>query len=430
MNLDPDQRFWLLLLGMVAGYALLIFTNPIRASLADGLRCLGRHRNVWSILALFGFSYALFQLALRWFYFVALPEPQQPEFSWKFQWTLRDAQVRMAEAHTLGDWLAAFRDSPHYGLTKAALLDAGEMLAGVFNNVVTTFPFSALAAVLLFFNWDDHHRTLWRAMHSRFGRLGWPVHFAILTCAFAAVVKPVLFGPSLPVLNRIAPGLWVVRWSTLIDSLSFFFEYLFGVCIQIYLILIVYAWVRGLSFTHAHLLDMAIRRFSFVMRWAGVVLLVSSLLIVLPRVYALVVHFEDLPFVEKTVRYIDTIARPVLAVFLILFASMQITLTFHSETLRKALGDHLAFLRRHGWKFFWFLLIAGLHFFLLSLLNRTLIRGLGPETAPALAWNLLYPLVAAGVAGWLLASWVCLFKRCEARRVRAEKPIRTGPDLS
>ena len=412
------------LAGAFLSYLVLMFTNPVRASLRDGFRCVRRYRKIWTILAGFAFCYAFFQLAVRVFYYFVLPESERPSFEWTFAWSFPRASPRLAEVHSLGDWLLAIRADPRIVIVKESALNAAETLAGIFNNVITTFPFSAIAAIMLLANWEGHHGTLRRALGKRFGKASVPVHGAILLCALAAIVKPILFGPSLPELNRIAPGLLLLRWFSLIDWLSFLFEYLFGVCAQIYLILMVYAWVRGLSFTPAHLLDFAIRRFSFVVKWAALVMLVSALLIDLPRTYALTFHFDDSAFVENIFAYIDWIARPLLALFLTLFATMQITLTFHSESFRKALLDHFAFLRRSWWPLLWFLLIAGLHLFLLNFLHQSIVHGFGEETATAQAWGLFQPLLASFVAAWLLASWVCLFKRCETGRTRAENWIR------
>lgn len=418
------HRHALILAGALAGYGVLLWTNPIRASLRDGLRCLRRYRQLWSIPALFGFCYAAFQLAVRIFYFHTLPEGGRPSLEWHWNWTFPDAPAHLAEVHTLGDWLTVLRDDPWIALVRESGVEALESLAGVFNNVVTTFPFSALAAVLLLCNYDAHHTTLRCALRARFGRAGWLAHAGILLCAVAAILKPVLFGPSLPELNRIAPGLLLLRWSSLIDSLSFWFEYLFGTCIQIYLILIVYAWVRGLAWTRRELLDVAIRRFSFVVKWAAAVMVASTVLIHVPLAFALLCRFDDAEFLQNTFLYIDHVARPLLALLLIAFASVQITLTFHSESLPKALADHARFLRRNLAPFLWFLLLAGLHFFLLALANQSVVRGFGAETATASAWSLVYPLLAAALAAWLLASWVCLYKRSEAGRLRRDLLIR------
>jgi hypothetical protein len=103
---------------------------------------------------------------------------------------------------------------------------------------------------------------------------------------------------------------------------------------------------------------------------------------------------------------------------------MQITLTFHSECLREALRDHRAFLRRHWSSLAWFFVIAAFHFYLMHALTRTVARGLGEDTALGAAWSLVVPWLIGAVGAWLLASWVCLFKRCDTGRARDEDWIK------
>ena len=63
----------LLLLGALLGYALLIWSNPVRASLLDGVRAVRRYPVLALIFGAFGFAYALFQLGLRVYLNFALP---------------------------------------------------------------------------------------------------------------------------------------------------------------------------------------------------------------------------------------------------------------------------------------------------------------------------------------------------------------------
>jgi len=63
-----------LLLGSIVGYLLVMFTNPVRTSLRDGMRCVRRYKVLWVTLGSFGFAYALFQLALRYYFFCVLPQ--------------------------------------------------------------------------------------------------------------------------------------------------------------------------------------------------------------------------------------------------------------------------------------------------------------------------------------------------------------------
>jgi len=414
------HRQWLLPLGVLLGYALLMSTNVVRQPLLDGLRALRRYRRLWTIPAGLGICYALFQAALALFFYTVLPMEEQPAFGWKFSWAIPPWTSQISEAHTLHDWLTVFFADPHWQLVRDAALDGLEALAGLFNDTITTFPLSAIAAILLLANWEGHHATLRNALRKRMGKRAWIVHTGILICAISAIVKPVLFGPSLIYLNRIAPGLVLVRWTSIVDWFSSMFEYLFGVGVQVYLILVVYTWLRGITWTPIHLMDLAIRRFSFVVKWAAIVMAFSSLLIDLPRIAAFF-RFDDTRFLVNTLNYTDHFSRPLLSLFLIFFSTMQITLTFHSETLGKAMAQHWIYLRRYWWQIGWFLVIAGIHLFGLALLDHWLMLGFGGDsTSAGLIWSFVHPLLGAFLAAWLLASWVSLYKRCETGRVQTQ----------
>jgi hypothetical protein len=157
-----------------------------------------------------------------------------------------------------------------------------------------------------------------------------------------------------------------------------------------------------------------------VVKWAAVVMGVSSVLIDLPRVFALLFRFDDPLFLNHTLLYTDRVARPLLAIFLICFSTMQITLTFHSETLGKAFAQHLQFVRRFWWQLCWFLVIAAVHLFGLAWINRILLLGFGGESSSAgLIWGFIHPVLGALLAAWLLSSWVSLYKRCETGSIKA-----------
>lgn len=398
--MNPEIRPWLLLAGAVAGYLILLTATPIRASLLDGFRCLRRYPILWGTLALFGFSYAVFQIGLRLLEMQVLPEGERPILQWSHAWFFPHA-YRLATA-------------------KASILPAFESVAGIFNNLFTTFPFSAVAALLLLINWQGHHVVLNQALRRRFGPRGWLIYAGISVCAIAALVKPILLYAGLPTLGRCFPGVTLLPILAIVDWLSFLFEYLFGVCIQVYLILLIYVWVRGVNFTFAHLLDFAIRRFSSVMKWAAVVLILSSALIHLPLIFSSLMPFSNLLASPRVILYVDHIARPLLVVFLISCSTLQATLTFHSESLRKAFRDHLRFLRKNAAPIVWFLLVAWIHFYIFHFLDSVLLRGLGDGTALGLLWQVTAPLIQAFIAAWLLASWVCVFKRADTGRSQDE----------
>ena len=398
MPLQPAHPSWLLC-GALGGYLLVMFTNPARASLRDGLRAIRRYSMLWLPLGVFGFAYALFELALRIYFFCVLPPESRPVFEW---W------------RAASPWMLPWR-----GLARSAVLPALENVAGIFGNLVSTFPLAAVAAVLLLVNWDGHHGVLWRALRKRFGIGAVAVWAGIFVCALAAIAKPFLY-----VIARQVDGALWYQWSPVVVWLAFLFEYLFGVCIQLWLILLAYCWVRGRNITQRDLLDFAIRRFSFVVKWAALAMLLSSVFIDLPLILKNFAPFTRwFPNDGATIEHRLAIARAIITAFLLAFSTVQITLVFHSETLRRALRHHAEFLRAHWWPFAWFLLIAALHLYLLHVVNFALRTGLGEGTAPGLAWQLAFPWVAAVVAAWLLASWVCLYQRCDAGRSASESWI-------
>ncbi len=376
------------------GYALMMWSNPARASFRDGLRALRRYPAMGLIPGFFGFCAALFMLAQRAYFAWVSPSEDGPAFVWlrdSFWWLPRE------------DLLRALRESR---------LPAFETLAGIFNCLTATFPVSALAAILLLINLGGHHRVLHRALRKRFGIFGWAAHFGIVVCALAAIAKPLLYlAPQLLGLSLEASEAWM-QWSQVVVWLSFLFEYLCGLFVQTYLILLAFIWVRGLTFTRDHLIDFSIRRFSSVAKWAGVIMVLSTVFIDAPlmlRNFApLAGWFPDpIAFAHRLAT-----ARLTLAVFALLFATMQITLVFHGESLAAALRDHREFLRHHWWPFAWFLIVATLHCFALCVVQHAVELGLGKGSAAWVAWSLLFPWIAGGVAAWMLASWVCVYKRC------------------
>jgi hypothetical protein len=160
------------------------------------------------------------------------------------------------------------------------------------------------------------------------------------------------------------------------------------------------------------------------LKWALVVMLLQSIFIELPLILK---NFDDFqkwfPDVPKIIADRENRARAWLAILLLLWATVQITLVFHSESLFKALRDHLRFLARFWWPVAWFIIVAAMHFYLFQVASSLVLRGLGEETAVGIAWGLIAPWLKAVLAAWLLASWVCLFKRCDTGRSEAEHLI-------
>ncbi|MEA3207996.1 MAG: hypothetical protein QOE70_1053 [Chthoniobacter sp.] len=419
-GLNPAQIPWLLA-GALGGYLLMMFSNPVREAFRDGFRAIRRYPALWFTFGAFGFAYTLFRLILRIYSYCVLPPADRPTFMWlRAAW--RDPNF----------WLTGSPESlwylPPHGMHDAArdaVLPAFESVAGIFNNLVTTFPLATVAAVLFLVNWQGHQMVLLRALRRRYSHWGWPAYLGILISALAVIAKLLLYlAPPLLDLQGTVALIWL-QWSPVVVWLAFLFEYLFGVCIQIYLILLAYCWVRGLTFNHAALLDFAIRRFAFVVKWAAVVMILSSLFIDLPLILKNFTAFQGIfPADDARIEFRMLLARSILTAFLLVFPTMQITLTFHNESIRQALRDHGRFLVRHGWSFAWFLAIAGLHFYLYHMGDMVFARAFGDGTALGIVWGLLSPWLNGLVGAWLLASWVCLYKRFDHGRPAHESWIK------
>ncbi len=387
-----------LAIGAVAGYALLMWMNPLRPSLRDGLRALRRYPALWAVFGLLGCGYACFDLSMGAF---AFNEP--------LVWSLGSLKLEWPWS---GAGSAPFWSLPPGALASAAseaILPALDATAGIFNNLVSTFPLSVFAAVALVLNAGGRQRVLLNALLKRYGRAGWIVHAGVFLCAIAASAKPILI-----FLHRSIESPVLDQWSQTGAWLAFLFEYLLGVYLQVYLILLSYCWVRGISFKHAHLADFAIRRSSFVLRWAVVVLALSSLLIDFPLILSKFPPLVTwLPRSEAALNRHIGLARAAIDGVLLLFASMQITLTFHSETLRGAWTAHWKFVARHFPTLAWLLVTAALNLYFVNAIDIVCRAGFGERTPAWVCWRLAYPWFAGMVGGWLLASWVCVFKRCE-----------------
>ena len=381
-------------IGLFAGYLIVLFFNPIRLALRDGLRCIFRFKRVWVTFVLLGFAYSVFQFAT----FTPVHAAAELDFS----------QVTQPGAWEWPALVEVWREVP---------LPTLEGVAGIFDNATTTYPLSILASILLVVNWRGLHGALVRALVKRYRFWGYLIYFAVLISAFAALLKPIVFW-RLPVWGQAEPSAHLLQISATVDAVAFVFEYLFGVYIQVYLITVCLAWIKGLSFGEIELFGFAMRRFSYVLEWAGIVVIAGTLVVRLPLLMA---YFWDIPDVLDYLPY----QRLAMSVLIIAFCSVQISLVMHNETLRAAIRAHKEFIRTNLFRFGWFLLIAGLHFFFLTACDAVVRGAIADRVVGVIIWKIVYVLARGFITGWLLACWVCLFRQCETRRVNQETWIQS-----
>jgi len=369
------------LMGLFSGYVIVLLFNPVRVPLRDGFRCVLRYKRVWLTFVLLGSAYFVFQFST-------------------FTPIQSTADVDLTQITSMANWhwptfMEIWREAP---------LPALEGVAGIFDDATTTYPLSAVAAVLMLINWRGLHGALVRALQKRFHFWGYLVYLILLLSAVAALLKPVVF--ALPLWGGLLPGAELLQISASVDAVAFIFEYLFGVYIQVYLIAVCFAWIRGLSFEEGELFRFGMRRFSYVLEWAGLVVLVSFLIVRLPLLLA---YFMNIPDVLD---YLP-VERVLMCGLIIAFSSVQISLALHNETLREAIRAHREFIRNNLSRFGWFLLICGIHFFFLTTADAIMRGAIADRLVAMIIWKSIFVFLRGFITGWLLASWVCLFRRGE-----------------
>src|SRR5580704_11243187 len=373
-------------LGFLSGYVILLLFNPVRLALRDGFRCLLRYKRIWLTFVLLGFAYFIFQFST-------------------FTPIENFSDVDLTQLLSIASWhWPTFMD-----IWSEAPLPAVEGVAGIFDNATTTYPLSAIAAVMILINWRGLHGAMVNALHKRFRFGGYIFYLILLFSAVAALLKPIIYW-ALPIWGGLLPEADVLQVSASIDAAAFIFEYLFGVYIQVYLIAVFFAWIRGLSFEEGELFRFAMRRFSYVLEWAGIVVLLSILILRLPLLLA---YFTNIPDVLD---YLP-IERGVMCGLIIAFSSVQISLALHNETLREAIRAHREFIRNNLSRFGWFLLICGIHFFFLTTADAIVRGAIADRALAMIIWKSLFVVVRGFITGWLLASWVCLFRQGETGHV-------------
>jgi len=381
------------LLGFCGGYVIVMLFNPVRRALRDGFRCIARFRRIWLTFVLLGFAYSVFQFAT-------------------FTPIQNAADLDLNQVTSMPSWhWPRFTD-----VWKETPLPALEAVAGIFDNATTTYPLSVVAAVLIVVNWRGLHGALLQALRKRYRFRSYFIYLILLLSALASLLKPIVFW-RLPEWGGVVPAAGLLQISATVDAVAFIFEYLFGVYIQIYLITVCLTWIRGVSFEEGALFRFAMRRFSYVLKWAGIVVLLSTLIVRMPLLLA---YFMDIPDVLD---YLP-LERFVMSGLIITFCSVQISLALHNETLAAAIRSHRQFIRENAGRFGWFLLICGIHFFLLIASDAIVRSAIGDRLVALFSWKCIFIFLRGLITGWLLASWVCLFRQSETSRVEQESWIR------
>src|SRR6059058_5178967 len=158
------------LLGFLSGYVIVLLFNPVRVPLRDGFRCLLRYKRVWLTFVVLGFAYFVFQFST-------------------FTPIQSTADFDLTQITSMANW----RWPAFLEVWQEAPIPALEGVAGIFDNATTTYPLSAVAAVMMLMNWRGLHGALVRALQKRFRAFGYVLYLVLLFSAVSALLKPIVF---------------------------------------------------------------------------------------------------------------------------------------------------------------------------------------------------------------------------------------------
>ena len=302
------------LLGMLGGYLVVMRTNPVRVALRDGFRCMLRFKRIWLLFALLALAYSAFQFVV-------------------FSPLQASADLRLEQF--------AFWESWHWPLfprSGAKACSTPPNRLPVFSMPLRPLIRSRFSPRSSSFSTGAACIAVWCARCAgNSAPAGWLIYFGVLLSALASLLKPLIYW-QLPGRAHFLSPAHFLQTSAAVDTVAFIFEYLCAVYLQVYLIAVCLAWIKGVHFREGELLRFAMRRFSFVVKWLGLVVLAGTLLLRLPL---LIAYFRNVPGVLD---YLP-VGRCVMAALLICFASMQISLVLHNESLRAALRAHGQFVQ-------------------------------------------------------------------------------------
>jgi hypothetical protein len=375
---------------IIAAVAMLcgLAPSPVRRSLLDGLRCMARYPALWRIPALFAISYAGFQL-------------------------LAEALLHL-RMQNLWAWIMNFEWAPAPAPATLLLdnaLPAADRSASIFTIFTATFPLSAWFAILLLINKNGLLVEMIAALRRRLGKFrGILLAALLLLTALCAIAKPFVYLLHPEIVEHVPFAAELG-----IDLLSTVFELLLGIFFLTYLMLMAYAWRRGLHFENSKLLHVAMRRSGFVLKWSLLLAALALTLILLPlHAGILFAPGEDIDAMCEW--FSAWIGRPAVTAVALFFCPVQAILVFHNESLRHALRDSRRIVRQEWTRILPFLAACFALFLLLLSAADFVVMRLGAETSAGFCTLVFFAWLESLLAGWLIASWVCLYKSLSAGR--------------
>lgn len=346
----------------------------VRRALGDGGRCVARFPSLWRIPAGFALIYGVFQWVAEALLLWRVGE-------WSVNWM------------TNGHWVHSHRISDQW---HQAVFHAVERTTALANDVIIPFPLSAGLVVWAILFRRNVIAQLIRTTKRGFPR-AWLFLVVCLMCsAMAAVIKPAIYLFLPEWIEWFADyGNYALLGATTINMIALIFEIFIGSYVTVFLMLMAFSWIRGINADRLRLHILTARRMRFVLKWTILTTGLAIGLVALP----ISLGFGD-------------IGHFVYVGILLALFPVQAVLVFHNGSLRSALRSSVRLIKQNGAAVILFVLGAVVFFFLLALLsNEILIRCQGES--PGILIQAAFGTIGAALSGWLVASWVCLYRRIE-----------------
>jgi hypothetical protein len=356
---------------IVAAGVVAVAVPGVRSALVNGFRCVRRHPVLFRMPVGIALAYGVFDAAV------------------------------LLYADWLGGEVVGFPqlDVPmpdEAVIVPVAVAAGAERLASMVTCLGATFPVAALAAAMFLLNVGGTAGGTLRVLRRRFGGLA--AFVFLVMCALATIFKLVLIVAFPEAAARFGFPL-VIATGVLANALAFVFEFLFGTLVQVALATVVLGWVRGGTFPPARVVSFAVRRMGFVIKWSAVIIGSTLLMVHAPIVVDAVMHGGS----SALTAGIGSVARPTLAVVMILLAPIQVHLMLHNVSLAAAVRVALGGLGRPAG--------AGIVFVALVVFSVAsgvclILEDWTAFTGWRIPVAMFAPAVAAIPVGWMLAAWV------------------------
>lgn len=368
---------------MLAGGVLWLLHSRVRAALGHGLQCLLRYPALWRIPAAFAIAYGIFQWVAE-----ALLVWRMGE--WSATWPIQ------RQWNTATGWSVE---------PLGVAIDALDRVATLGSGIIISFPLAAFVVLWVVIFRPGIIFQLVRAIRRRFPRCWVALVIGFSLAAAASATKPVMYLFLPEVLERLPMDpVTALVGASVVNLVSLAFEIFLESYVTVYLMLLAFAWVRGIRANRSRLYLLSARRMGYVLKWT---LATTALAMIVVGTMFVESHLSTVD--AGGLSWLGAFAQVFYAAVLLTFFPVQAGLVFHNRSLRASLIASIRLMKNNLLCMLLFLSGSALVFLGVVSVDA-IITGRIQGISIGLAISAIVDTLSAIIAGWLLASWVCLYR--------------------